>query len=95
MRWSVVVRDRESSAMQAAILGMAVLIFAVGFCVFDSHDGTDEHAGVDLCLGMLAGSLIIVLVSGLPLTGLTSVYRLAPVRGFSPHVPAPPPKPLP
>jgi hypothetical protein len=87
-------RDRESWATQAAILGMAVLVLAVGFCVFDTHDGTDDYASVDLCLAMLAVSLIIVLVSGLPLAGLTSAYLLAPVREFSSHVPAPPPRTL-
>lgn len=75
---------------------MAVLVLAIGFCVFDSgdHDGMDDHASVDLCLGMLAVSPPVVLTAGLPLTGCTSAYPLAPVREFSPHVPAPPPKRL-
>lgn len=75
---------------------MAVLVLSIGFCVFDSHDhhGMDDRAVLDLCLGMLAVSLPVVLTAGLPLTGITSAYRLAPVREFSPHVPAPPPKRL-
>lgn len=96
MRRPFAVRDRESSVMRAAILAMAVVVLAVGFCVFDSHDhdGMDDHASVDLCLGMLAVSLPIVVTAGLPLTGSTSADRLAPVPEFSPHVPAPPPKRL-
>lgn len=92
MRWSMAARDRESWATQAAIIAMAVLVAAVGFCVFDSHGGIDHHASPDLCLGVLAVLLPTVLAGGLPLTGLTSAYRLAPVADFSPHVPAPPPK---
>lgn len=82
--------------MRTAILAMAVVVLAIGFCVFDGgdHDGMDDHASgeVDLCLGMLAVSPPVALTAGLPLMGCTSAYGLAPVREFSPHVPAPPPK---
>jgi hypothetical protein len=96
MRSSTAARDRQPWAKQAAILAMAVLVLIVGFCMFDrhDHDGMDDHAALDLCLGMMAVSLPMVLTGGLPLAGLTSAYRPAPVSEFSPHVPAPPPKPL-
>jgi hypothetical protein len=73
---------------------MAVLVVAIGCCVFDrnDHDGMDDHASLDLCLGMLAVSPPIVLTGGLPLAGLTVVYAFSPAPSFSPHVPAPPPK---
>jgi hypothetical protein len=73
---------------------MAGLIAAVGFCVFDGHDhdGTDDHAALDLCLGLMAVSLLVALADGLPVAGRTVGYRPERVREFSPHVPAPPPK---
>jgi hypothetical protein len=74
---------------------MAAIVLAAGFCVFDahSHDGMDDHPALDLCLGMLFVSLPTALTSGLPLNGRTAADRLAPMHEFSPHVPAPPPKP--
>jgi hypothetical protein len=80
--------------MRVAIVAMTVVVLAVGFCVFDSHghDAMDDNTSLDLCLAMLAVVLPVVLTAGLPLTGFTSVYPLAPVGEFSPHVPAPPPK---
>ena len=82
--------------MRVAIVAMTVVVLAAGFCVFDSHqhDAMDDHASLDLCLGMLAVVLPVVLTAGLPLTGFTSAHLLAPVSEFSPHVPAPPPKRL-
>lgn len=73
---------------------MAVLVVAIGCCVFDAddHDGMNDHAALDLCLGMATVSLPIVLTSGLPLAGLAATYRLASISSFAPHVPAPPPK---
>lgn len=41
---------------------------------------------------MLAVGVIIILVSGLPLTGSANVDRLAPNLELSLRVPAPPPK---
>ena len=76
------------------MVAMAVLVVAIGCCAFDAddHDGMDNHAALDLCLGMATVSLPIVLTAGLPLTGLATAYRLAFVPSFAPHVPAPPPK---
>jgi hypothetical protein len=74
------------------LIALALLIVAGGFCFLDGDGGMHEHAIPDLCLGMLVTSLTMVVVAGLPLTGLTAVYRLAPVFAFSPRVPAPPPK---
>lgn len=88
----------EARLAQAAIVvALAVLVLAIGCCAFDrdDHDGIDGHASLDLCFGMLTVSLPIVLTNGLPLIGLTTAYQLGPVRSFSPHVPAPPPKLLP
>jgi hypothetical protein len=81
-------------ARAAVVVAMAVLVLAVGCCVFDrdDHDGMDDHASLDLCFGMLTVSLPIVFTGGLPLIGLTSAYRISSVPSFSPHVPAPPPK---
>ena len=71
---------------------LAVLVLAIGFCVFDGDEHEYGHAGLDLCLGMLATSLAVTLVSRLPLTGMASADRLAALFEFSARVPAPPPK---
>jgi hypothetical protein len=80
--------------MRTIILGLAVLVLGVGFCLFDTagHDGADGHASVDLCLGLLAASVSVVLVASLPRCGSTRRQELSPVHAFSPLVPAPPPK---
>jgi len=87
--------SQESRVARAVIVGaMAVLVLAIGCCVFDrdDHEGMDDHATLDLCFGMLNVSLPIVLTTGLPLTGLADVYEVMPAPSFSPLVPAPPPK---
>jgi len=94
MRLFAYVQSRRSWALRAAVVAMATLVLAVGFCVFDGHDhdGAEGHASLDLCFGMLTVSLPMVLVGGLPLTGLPPAYQLTRFRDFPPHVPAPPPK---
>jgi hypothetical protein len=82
-------RDRKALG-----LALAALVLAVGFCVFDGGGHHEpDHAGFDLCLGMLASAMIIALVSRLPLTGLAGPDRPTGVLEFTPLVPAPPPKP--
>jgi hypothetical protein len=84
------IRDGDRKAL-AVIL--AALILAVGFCVFDGDGHHDsDHAGFDLCLGMLVVAVTMTLVSRLPLAGSTDVDRLAPAPELSLRVPAPPPK---
>jgi hypothetical protein len=80
-------RDRK-------VLGviLAVLVLAIGFCVFDGDEHEDGPAGLDLCLGMLVTSLTATLVCRLPLTGSASADRLAAVLDVSARVPAPPPR---
>ena len=94
MRLSLYARSRDSWTARAAIAAMAVLVVAIGCCAFDrnDHDGMDDHASLDLCLGMATISLPIVITGGLPVAGLIAAYQAAHVPSFSPHVPAPPPK---
>jgi hypothetical protein len=84
------IRDGDRKAL-AFIL--AALVLAVGFCVFDG-DGHHEndHAGFDLCLGMLAVAVTMTLGSRLPLAGSADVDRLARALELALRVPAPPPK---
>ena len=66
----------------------------VGLCLFDrGHDGSDDHGmSLDLCLGMLITSLVVVLLAGLFPSGWAVAYRLEPVPVIGLRVPAPPPK---
>jgi hypothetical protein len=74
-------------------LVLATLMLAIGFCVFhgDGHHGSD-HAGLDLCLGMLAAFATVTLACRLPLVGSAAADRLASILELSLRVPAPPPK---
>lgn len=74
-------------------LVLAVLIVAVGFCLFDGDEHGSGRAGFDLCLGMLATVLTVTVVSRLPLAGSATADHLASVPEFSVRVPAPPPRP--
>ena len=87
MRWTL--RSRRRKALG---LILAVLVLAVGFCIFDGDEQEDGHAGLDLCLGMLVTSLTVTLVARLPLTGSANADHLAAVIEFWARVPAPPPK---
>jgi hypothetical protein len=78
---------------RALALMLVVLVAAIGFCVFDG-DGHHEndHAGFDLCFGMLAVSMALTMVSRPALSGRASTERLADTLDLSLLVPAPPPK---
>ena len=77
------------------VLGLLLtaLVLAVGFCVFDGNGHhANDHAGFDLCSGMLAAVVSIMLISRLPLAGLIDDDRRHHVLDFSPRVPSPPPR---
>jgi hypothetical protein len=73
-------------------LVLALLVLAIGFCVFDGDGHEDGHPGFDFCLGMLATVVTFTLVSKLPLAGLVAADHLASVLEFALRVLAPPPK---
>lgn len=73
-------------------LVLAVLVLAVGFCVFDGDGHEQGHAGLDFCLGMLAVPLTLGLVSRLPLTGRAIADVPVAAVELARLVPAPPPK---
>ncbi len=79
---------------QGTILAAVLLALASGLCVLAAGQAmaADEGMSPDLCALMLAVSLTVVLLPGLPLSGwarpdLPSGLVLAPV-----HAPDPPPK---
>jgi len=74
------------------LLAVALLVLAVGLCLFNGSHDAGGYAGLDLCRGMLFVSLAVVLAPGLPLIGATAMYRPVLFLAFSPRVPAPPPK---
>ena len=71
-------------------VALAVLVLATGFCLFDGDE--DEHAGLDLCLGMLVATTVVAPTAELPLAGLASIERFAVALNVALGVPAPPPK---
>ncbi len=77
---------------QSAVMAAALMVFALGFCLFDS-DGMNGHGmASDLCAGMLVSSLALLLLAG-PLANGRLV--LDPARSayvVSLHIPDPPPK---
>ena len=83
--------------VRSLVMATALLVLATSFCLFDQdHDGTAGHvARPDLCLGMLAASLaILVLVRPLAVGWTVSLLVAAP-HTVTFHIPDPPPKPAP
>jgi len=79
---------------QAVTIGAALLILAVGFCMF-VHDqmGMDNQAmAPDLCAGMLVSSLALVLLAGPLVNGRLLLDPIRSVYAVSLHIPDPPPK---
>jgi len=92
---NVMVRDRVRTSCWLVVLALTIAVTAmVGLCLFDrDHDGSDDHGmSLDLCLGMLVTSLVVVLLAGLVPSGWAVTYRLEPVPVVGLRVPAPPPK---
>ena len=73
-------------------VALAVLVLATGFCLFDGDEDGHEHAGLDLCLGMLVAATVVAPTLELPLAGLATLERFAVALNFALGVPAPPPK---
>jgi hypothetical protein len=95
---NVMARDRVRASAWLVLLALTIAVTAsVGLCLFDrDHDGSDDHGvSLDLCLGMLVTSLVVVLLAGLVPSGWAVIYRLEPVPVVGLYVPAPPPKSAP
>ena len=77
-----------------AVVLAVLLTAALGFCVLDRHaDGTGDHAmAPDLCLGMVAVSLGVVLLARLRASGRAYPDVVRSVSTLSIHVLDPPPK---
>ena len=83
--------------MRGAVIAVAVLALAMGFCLFDhDEDGAGGHvAPPDLCLSMLAVSLSVIPLAGLLPVGWAVGLPVAAAHAAVRHVPDPPPKPAP
>lgn len=66
------------------------LIVAVGLCLLHAVD--DDAMSTDLCAGMLA-SIVVVLLVGLVMNGSLPPDVMLAVRPVSIHLPDPPPRP--
>ena len=85
--------EHDSCRRRVLSLILAVMVVAVGFCLFDGDEhGSGHHPGFDLCLGMLATLITVTLVSRFRLLGLAATQYVAFASEFSMRVPAPPPK---
>ena len=91
---SVMVRHRVRASGLVVLALTIALTALVGLCLFDrDHEGSEDHGmSVDLCLGMLVTSLVVVLLVGLAPSGWAVIYRLELVPAVGLRVPAPPPK---
>lgn len=76
------------------VLATVLLSLATGFCLFDQdHKGTSGHMGQpDLCLGMLAVLLVMVLLVQPLAAGWVMNLAEARPRTVTLHIPDPPPK---
>ena len=81
--------------MRGAVIAVALLALATGFCLFDQdEDGTAGHVTPpDLCLGMLAASLAIMPLVGLLAAGWAASLPFQAAYAAAICVPDPPPKP--
>jgi hypothetical protein len=82
---------------EAVVVVAVLLTMAVGFCMF-VHDqmGMDNQAmAPDLCAGMLASTLALVLLSGPLVNGRLLPDPIRSVYAASLHIPDPPPKSCP
>ena len=79
---------------QVVAIAAALLIPAVGFCMFvHDQNGMDGQAmAPDLCAGMLVSSLALVLVVAPLVNGRLLVEPIPPVYAVSLYIPDPPPK---
>ena len=81
------------STWRPFVVFTVALILAAGFCLFESHGGGGHHGGVsDLCLGMLAASVTIVVLVGLLPAGWVPALPPVPMAFTSLLVRKPPPK---
>jgi hypothetical protein len=79
---------------QAVVVVAVLLTMAVGFCVFahDQAGGEGQAMAPDLCAGMLASSLALVLFAVPLVNGRLLLEPVRSVYGVSLHIPDPPPK---
>jgi hypothetical protein len=73
-----------------SMLIVATLVLGAGCCLFDGH--ADDHAGLDVCFGMLAIAVVTVLLCGLLQSGMLPALAPASLAGMTLHVLDPPPR---
>lgn len=88
-------RRTEVWWVRCLVISTALLVLATGFCLFDlDHEDADGHATQpDLCMGMLAVSLaVLLLVRPLAAGWAINPVFTAPLAVVI-YIPDPPPKP--
>lgn len=79
------------------VIAVALLTVAAGFCLFDQddHDGADHAVAPDLCLGMLAVSLMAIPFLLYFTAGWTVTAPVVAAYIVALRIPDPPPRPAP
>lgn len=81
--------------MRGIVIAVALLTLATGLCLFDQHDiGPDGHVPPDLCLGMLAMSLVVMPLARLLVTGAAVIPPVDAMYAVARRIPVPPPRPV-
>jgi len=75
-----------------AVIAMALLVVATGFCLFDVHDDKDHAVSMDLCLGLIVGPAPVVLVAPLSPAGRAAAFVSSGLPASAVRIPSPPPK---
>ena len=86
---------REAWWFPGAAAAVALLALATGLCLFDQdEDGAPDHVmPPDLCLGLLAASLAVMLLTGLLPAGWAVVLPFAALYEVPLYSSDPPPRP--
>jgi hypothetical protein len=89
-------RLSEAWWAQGIVIAAVLLTLGTGFCLFDAHDdGGDGHVvPPDLCLGMLAVSLVVMPLARLFATGSVVIPFPSEAHSVARQIPVPPPRPF-
>jgi hypothetical protein len=87
-------RLREAWWVRGMVIAIVLLMLATGLCLFDQDDhATAGQLVPDLCLGMIAVSLMAIPFARLRAVGWTLTAPAVAAYVVVRHIPDPPPRP--